>query len=252
MTTSVGVRGQVVIGGLCGGCGSNGATSRVLELLGAGSCSGDLLYGGAVPADDISISTGGLIGQNWADVPVLDQFEAIELLVVSGSARYRLRFDPTTPKMTGSASIAAGGVTAGSATWVVADSTGVTTSVTAAFSGSTNTPAAVRNAVNAAFAAAGVAPPVAGGLWATLDASNVLSVVSSGIGATSYVEIQAGAPAGLQMGTVLTRVTGTETQTTDLEGLYVAQFPRDPDAPTKVQISGVATFDIIAAGRVSA
>jgi hypothetical protein len=185
-------------------------------------------------------------------VPVLDQFEAIELLVVSGSARYRLRFDPTVPTMTGTASIAAGGVTAGSATWVVADSTGVTTSVAVAFSGSTNTPAAVRNAVNAAFAALGVAPPVNGGLWATLSAANVLSVVSQGIGSLAYIELQAGAPAGLQMGTSLLRVSGTDVQTPDLEGLYVAQFPRDPDAPTKVQISGVATFDIIAAGRVSA
>ena len=119
-----------------------------------------------------------------------------------------------------------------------------------AFGGGTNTPALVASAINAALAAAG-APAPTDGLWARLSA-NVLTVVPSGIGPSAFVQLAAGAPADLGLGVALVRATGTSSDTPDLEGLFLASFPRYPNAPIKVQVSGVASLDITAAGRVTA
>lgn len=42
------------------------------------------------------------------------------------------------------------------------------------------------------------------------------------------------------------------TDTPNIEGLQIYQFSRSPNAPTALAASGVATLDIIAAGRTSA
>lgn len=49
-----------------------------------------------------------------------------------------------------------------------------------------------------------------------------------------------------------TRPDLTTTDSPDIEGIQIYQFPRAPNSPTAIEVSGVATLDIIAAGRVSA
>lgn len=252
MTTSVGVSGTVTFGGgSCGGCGGGDATMRAIELLGAACAGAGLAYEAAIPADGVVVSTSGSIGQNWVDLPYVDPFTSVELLIIQSSARFRLRFDPTRPSLVGSVAVPGGGVTSGTATFTVTTSTGVQSVVAVTFSGATNTPALVLAAINAAMAAAGVQPPC-DGMVARLSVSNVLSIFNPGIGPSAFVELAAGAPSVLGLGTALVRSTGTSRDTPDLEGLFIGQFPRFPNAPTQVQISGVATIDLVAAGRVSA
>lgn len=236
------------------GCCSADRDSRVLALRpsGGGCGCGDAgqTYDEA-SSFTAQVSTAGALGSVFADVPGLGAFTAIEFLRVhGGSGRYRLRFNPTRPQLVGTAPIPGGGVAAGAATITVTDSIGTPYAGAVAFGGGTNTPALVMAAINAALAAAGAPAPI-DGLWARLSGSTI-TVVAPGTGPSAYVQLAAGAPADLGLGVALVRATGTSQDTPDLEGLYLAAFPRYPNAPVKVQVSGVASLDITAAGRVTA
>lgn len=232
-----------------GCCGSPDRDSRVLSLYPSGCCDAGLSYDEAASFSH-TVRTAGAVGQVFADIPGLDGYSAIEFLRVFGSARYRLRFNPTQPGLVGIAAIPAGGVVAGAATFTVTDSVGTQYVATVNFAGGTNTPALVMAAINGALAAAG-APAPEDGLWARLS-SNIITVVAPGTGPSAFVQLAAGAPADLGLGVALVVNEGTSSDTPDLEGLYIASFPRSPNAPIKVQVSGVASLDITAAGRVTA
>jgi hypothetical protein len=212
-------------------------------------CDAGLSYDQAT-AFSTSIATAGLVGAVFVDVPGLDQFTAIEFLRLVSTARVRLRVNPTRPQLTGATAIPAGGVVAGSATFTVTDSVGTQYTATVTFTGATNTPALVMGAINGALAAVG-APVPTGGQIARLSGTT-LQIVNPGIGPSAFVELAAGAPVDLGLGVILVRATGTAQDLPDTEGIVVLQFPRSPNAPTKIQVSGVATLDIVAAGRTTA
>lgn len=252
MSTNLSLRGQLAIGGTCG-CSGGDSTVRELKLGGAscGCCGGgSLSYDAVIPGDGLVVSTPGLIGQNFVDLPLLDSFTAIEFLRVEASAKVRLRFNPTRPQIVGTVALPVGGVTAGAATITATRSDGATIPVTVVFSGATNTPALVVSAINAAFGAAGAPQPPDGPI-ARLSGS-FLALVNPAIGPQASIALAAGAPVDLGLGVVAVLVEGTSSDTPDFEGLYLSQFPRSPNAPTKVQVSGVATLDIVVAGRVTA
>lgn len=248
MSKNVSIRGSLLVSeGGCGGCSSD-QTTKPLSLGGSGCCDAGLSYDHAV-AFDTSVATIGAVGAAFVDVPGLDQFTAIEFLELESSARIRLRINPTRPQLLGALALPVGGVVAGAATFTVADQAGVQVAATVNFSGATNTPALVAAAINGALAAAGVPIPV-GGL-AKLTGSTLI-VLAPGTGPSAFVQLAAGAPGELGLGVILVRATGTASDLPDTEGLVVLQFPRSPNAPVKVQVSGVASLDIIAAGRVAA
>lgn len=251
MTKSVAVLGTLTVGEGCGGC-SGDMSSTPLALGGASSCGGcasALSYDHAVEFST-AIATAGAVGSAWVDLPPLDQFTAIEFLKVTSSARVRFRTNPSRPTMTGSAPLPAGGVVAGAATITVTNSTGTQYTATVNFTAGQNTPALVVAAINAALAGAG-APFPPDGQIARLSGSTLV-LVSPGIGPSAFITLDAGAPVDLGLGAALVTVTGTASTLPDTEGLAVIQFPRSPYAPTKIQVSGVATLDIVAAGRVTA
>lgn len=140
MSQSVSVRGSILVG--LTPCVSPSSIAQCTRELVLGGACGDqgLIYEGTV-VSRLSIATAGAVGANYVALPPLGQFTAIELLQLSASAQFRLRF--TLP-----------------------------------------------------------------------DASQVT--------------------------------------TADLIGLQLYQFARSPNAPTAIEASGVATLDIIAAGRTSA
>lgn len=235
------------------GCCSADRDSRVLALRPAGGACGcgdaGQTYDEAVSFAH-TIATAGAVGAVFVDVPGLGAFTAFEFLRIQSVGRFRLRFNATRPQLVGSAPIPGGGVVAGAATFTVTDSVGTAYAATVNFGGGTNTPALVRDAINAALAAAG-APAPTDGLWARLTGSTI-TVAAPGTGPSAYVQLAAGAPADLGLGVALVRATGTSSDTPDMEGLYLSSFPRYPNAPIKVQVSGVASLDITAAGRVTA
>jgi hypothetical protein len=236
------------------GCGcSSGQITSPLGLgppgsMSGGCCTGGLVYDEAA-AVSVTIATVGLPGAQWVDIKALDQFTSIEFLRLVSSARIRLRINPTRPQLTGTTPIPGGGVVAGAATFTVTDSVGVQYAATVVFSGATNTPALVVGAINAALAGAGAPFPPDGQIARLVGGT--LVIVSPGIGPAAFVQLAAGAPVDLGLGIILIRVSGTSSDMADTEGLVILQFPRSPNAPTKVQVSGTATIDIVAAGRVT-
>jgi len=254
MSKTVSLHGNItVVDGAGCGCSSDQITKPMglgpAGSMSGGCCTGGLTYDEAA-AVSVTIATVGNPGAQWVDIKALDQFTSIEFLRVVSSARIRLRINPTRPQITGVATVPPGGVTAGSATFTVTDATGVQYTAAVAFSGATNTPSLVVGAINAALAGAG-APFPPDGQIARLVAG-VLVLVSPGIGPAAFVRLAAGAPVDLGLGTILVTVSGTSSDQPDTEGLVILQFPRSPNAPTKVQVSGTATVDIVAAGRVTA
>lgn len=249
MSKNVSIRGSLLVSeGACGGCSSDQST-KPLSLGGSsGCCDAGLSYDHAV-AFSTAIATVGLPGAAFVDVPALDAFTAIEFLQIESTARIRIRANPTRPQLTGAAPLPAGGVVAGAATFTVADQGGVQYVATVNFTAAQDTPALVVAAINGALAAAG-APIPAGGL-AKLSGTTLV-IVAPGTGPSAFVQLAAGAPADLGLGVALVKVSGTAQDLPDTEGLVVLQFPRSPNAPTKIQVSGVATLDIVAAGRVTA
>lgn len=244
------IRGAIIAGDACGGCSSGDQATQQLGLGGAGCCDGGLTYDAVIPGDGLVVATAGLIGQNFVDLPIFDSFTAIEFLKVKSSSKVRFRFNPTRPTLTGSAPLPVGGVTAGSAVITATKSDGTTIPVTVNFSGASNMPALVVAAINAAFGAAGAPQPPDGPI-ARLSGSTLV-LVNPGIGPSASLALDAGAPADLGLGVVAVSVVGTSQDTPDIEGLALMQFPRSPGAPTKVQVSGTATLDLIVAGRVTA
>jgi hypothetical protein len=249
VSKTIAIRGSLLLSdGGCGGC-SGDQTTKTLSIGGSAvCCDGGQSYDQAT-SFSTSVATVGAVGAAFADIPGLDGFSAVEFLRVTSSAKVRFRFSASRPQLQGAA-LPGAGVTSGAATITATDSTGTQFAATVTFSGATNTPALVVSAINAALAAAG-APFPPGGQIARLSGGGVL-LVCPGVGPSAYVELAAGAPAALGLGTVLVRVTGTAQDMPDTEGLVVLQFPRSPGAPTKVQVSGVASLDIVAAGRVTA
>lgn len=256
MSKTVSIHGNLTVtdGAGCGGC----STDQVTKPLGlgppgsmsSGCCTGGLTYDEAATFST-AIATVGAIGAQFVDLPALNAFTAIEFLRLVSSARIRLRINPTRPQMTGAAPLPVGGVVAGAATFTVTDSVGTQFVAAVNFSGATNTPALVVSAINSTLAAAG-APFPPDGQIARLSVTNALVIVNPGIGPASFLQLAAGAPIDLGLGVVLVRVSGTSSDLPDTEGLVVLQFPRSPNAPTKIQVSGTATLDIVAAGRVTA
>lgn len=244
------VRGTTAIGGAGCGCGDGSGATRELVLGGAGACASGLQYESAIAAP-VTVSTSGSVGQNWVDLPVADAFTAVEFLQVTSSARIRLRFNPTRPQIVGTVALPLTGVQTGTLNFTVTNDLGVASPVAVAFTASQNTPAAVALAINVAVAAAGVQPPSDGPV-ARLSALNVLTLVNPGVGPLAVLTLAAGANALLGLGTVQVVVEGTVFEMPDTEGLVVLQFPRSPNAPTRVQVSGVASLDVVVAGRVSA
>lgn len=250
MSKNVAVMGTLSVGEGCGGCSNEHSSPLALGgASGCGGCSSGLSYDHAVEFST-AIATAGLVGAAFVDLPPLNQFTAIEFLKLSSTARIRLRLNPTRPTMTGATPLPGIGVQAGAATITVTDSTGTQYVATVNFTAAQNTPALVVAAINAALAAAG-APFPPDGQIARLSGTTLV-LVSPGIGPAAFIQLAAGAPVDLGLGAALVRVTGTASDMPDTEGLVVLQFPRSPNAPTKIQVSGVATLEIVAAGRVTA
>ncbi len=246
---SVSVHGSITVGGDCGGCGGD-STVVELGLAGGGGCGcSSLSYESVVSKKGIAVATIGAIGAKWADIHVLGDFTAIELLFVETTAKVRFRFNPTRPELVGTLDLPSGGIVAGAMTLTVTDETGVQYTATVTFSGATNTPELVVSAINAALGALG-APQPPDGPVARLNLLK-LELVSPGIGPDAFVELAAGAPSTLGLGTALVRDTGEADVTPVVYGTQLMQFPRSPDAPAQIQVSGVASLNIVAAGRVS-
>ena len=242
MAQSISIRGSIIGGSsLC--ASSQGVSQCVRQLALAGSCGDEGLSYSSMVDTSTSVATAGVIGDAFEELDVLGDLSAIEFLYVKSSAQVRLRIDArpsTTQALLGVyPTLFAGGEVV---TWTLDELPAMT--VTFDVADQSVEQCAAR--FNAAAALAGAPTPrvtvVGGQLLFT-------SAVASPDPTESLNTFAGAAPVLASLGLTAPTVTPGKGGDVDVQGLVLLQFPRSPNAPVRIDVSGNATLEIIAAGR---
>lgn len=229
MSCSLVLDGHISVGGDGCGCSDGGASSTVRGL--SLSCQSDSFA--AIKSTDcaVQVATLGAVGQNWAELPIT--LSAYKFLSLKSSAAIKLRIGAAAAVAEGS-----GGTfpatTLNAVTWdLEVDGVAFTTT----FAGASLSAAQVAAQVNAAAMLAGLAFPPA-----SVNASGQLKITGLLTGAAGTLLADALAALGFASA-VDNAGAGADL---DVWGSYLQQFG---DAmPARIQISGNAKVEILAAG----
>lgn len=236
--SKVSLSGSVSVAGGCTSSCSGSSADRVTRSI-AFRCLEEL-YQSATYADDLQIATAGAIGAEFVDLDVLQELDAIEFLYVRTDRQLRFRIGAEVAEVLG-VGAAFGTVLNGET--LTFDLDGVSIVATFVVPGDT-TAAAIAARINAACALAGLATP-----RCTVDAaSGQLRISGILTGAAGEVAITGGT-AVAKLG--LTGLTDTGAGAdVDVDGPALITFPRFPNAPERIQVSGAGVItSIVAAGR---
>lgn len=216
-----------------------GQTTRDLGLgRGGDACSGQKEVGSST-CSQVAIDT-----SSFVDVDALDALSEILFLFVRSSSDATLRLYA----LPASALAVSGSFPSGFAGGETLITTIDGVAVTATFDAADQSAAQCVARINAAFALAGLPTPLASVANGQIQIVGVETKVGAGgVGELSFTGTGA-AQLGLDTGSSPT-LTQAQGQDTLISGLYMAEFPVTSGAPTKVQISGSATVDIVAGGR---
>jgi len=216
-----------------------GQTSRDLSLgRGGDACSGSKSVAASV-CSQVSIDT-----QDFIDVDALDALSEILVLFMRSSADVTLRLYALPASAQAVAGTFPTAFAGGETLITTIDGVAVTTT----FDVADQSAAQCAARINAAFALAGYVSPLASVVNGQIKIIGVATKVgAAGVGELSFAGTGA-ATLGLSAGANPT-IAQAQGQDTDVSGLYLAEYPVSSGAPTKVQISGSATVDIVAGGR---
>lgn len=239
MGKTITLQGSLDIGGdPCGGCGPGG--DRTLRGLSLRGCSSAFFQGAESTDIDIQITTPGLIGQNWTALPMTADFIGVEFLKVTSNQPVRLRIGAAPAIVAPTAGVYPTSFSGGETLVFTLD--GVSVSV--AFLIGDQSAAQVAARINAECALAGLATPVA-----SVSTGGQLVLTGKLTGLQGSIVIVSGSALtrlGLAAGT-----TFGSGQDVDVYGTFMNEFPPYPIAPARIQISGVASISVVAAGRTS-
>lgn len=237
---SVSVQGTLQSGAPICGTGGTSAVASTQRLFLGGTCANQGQSYDACVSSRVAIETSGAVGQNFIDLDCLDQLSSIELFSIQASARVMLRVDAAGALAVATAgSYPTGFVGTEALTWTLD-----ALSVPVSFESGDQSVEQVAARMNAAAALQGVATPRVTVVSGQLNVTGV----QTGDGGTLAFSGTAASQLGLDTATI----TGSKGEDIQVEGLAVIQFPRFPNAPGRIQVSGVATLDLVAAGRASA
>lgn len=237
MSSTITLQGSLDVGGdQCStGCGSGDRTTRGLAF----QCSSAYFQGAFSTDIPVQIATLGQIGAAWLDLPSTRSLLSIELLSLKTNQPVRLRIGAAPAVVTGVGgtfpTLFGGGET------LTFDVDGQAVSV--AFLIGDQSAAQVAARINAACALLALPTPVA-----TVNTSGQLALSGLLTGVQGDVNITGGsgrATLGLALGKVLGG--GSDV---DVFDIFLLRTPQ-PSAITRVQISGVATIEVLAAGRTT-
>lgn len=233
MARIVDVNGSLTVNG--SGCPVGSASQLVRELsLGRAGCGGSQQYESVVSAMITLDST------EAEDLDCLDELTAIELLYLKSSAVMTLRVDALPASGLGVGASYPTGFSGGETLVSVIDGTTITTT----FSATSQTLVQVINQVNAAFALEGFVTPRADSVNGQLRIQGVETAVDGQNGIVSFSGTGAAA-----LGFSSPTITTAQGKDLKIYGTYLHEFPRAPEAPTKIQAFGSAVIDLVAAGR---
>lgn len=216
-----------------------GQTTRNLSLgRGGDACSGEKSVGASV-CSQVTIDT-----LDFVDLDGLDALSEILFLYLRSSADATLRLYALPASALAVSGVFPTTFAGGETLLVTID--GVLVTVTFDVADQSAAQCAAR--INAALALAGYTTPLASVVSGQIQVLGVATKVgASGVGELSFAGTGA-AQLGLDTGSSPT-ITQAAGQDTLISGLYMAEFPVTSGAPTKAQISGSATIDLVAGGR---
>lgn len=241
MSSSIDIQGSLTIGGSgscgpTGGCNPAGAADSTIRALGdlCGGKTYDEVY---ATTKAVQISTLGAIGSAFEDLPVGQDLERVEFLMLHSSAEMALRIGAEEAVLLGS-----GGVFpttfAGGETLILVVDGGAPVTVTFDAADQTADDCALR--INAALALAGYATPRASVVGGQLSISSQLAGASGSVSVTGGTGAATLGLSGEAMGA------GEEVR---FSGLLMIEFPRNENAPGRLQISGSGTLSAVVGGR---
>ena len=221
-----------------------GLTTKQVAL-GSSCCSSGSRYYQAVASAQAEIATSGLVGSVFEDLDVADELTRIELFFIRSSAEVALRLYAIAAYAQAVAGSFPSGFSGGETLITTIDGTVVTTTFDAADQSADECAARI----NAAMALAGIATPRASVVAGQLRIDGVATAIGSGgIGQLSFSGTGA-AQLGLDCGSSPT-IVDAQGKDVFVNGLGIFEFPTTGDnLLTAIQISGVATVDVLAAGR---
>jgi hypothetical protein len=185
----------------------------------------------------LRIATLGSVGDAFADLDLLRDLAGVEFLYVRSSARIRLRIGALAATLLGSGASFA----AAASTSITLTVDGVSVPVT--FDAADDTLTECVRRINSAAALVGLAP------IASEDGGQI-RLTSPTLGPASSLTVPAGAPA-TALGFDGGASAEGDGEDVDVAGLAMLEFPRYPDAPARILASGVASLEIVAAGRAA-
>jgi hypothetical protein len=234
---SLQLSGTLIVGGDGCGCGE-GAGQKIQPL--AFACSST--YYGAIASTDCAqqVLTAGAIGDNWAELPIAGALGAFHLLFVKSNAPIRLRIGADAAELAGAGAVFPH-VFAGGETFAF-DVDGV--SVPVSFTAGSKTAAVVAQVINQAAIGAGLSF-----LPASVGTDGQLRLRGLKTGSQGSVDITT-ALAAIGYASADAEALG-EGSDVDVNGLFMTQF-NTSGAPTRIQVSGSAQIEVLAAGSAPA
>ena len=239
---SVQISGSLVASDSCNaGCGAGVGGSQAVFMLGDGQCVCTQHYASIVSSvQPLQVLTTGAPGAEFVDLDILDGFTGIELLAAKAPTKLFLRIGADVARVDGVGGTFPTAFAGGETLDLTIDGTNFLTT----FDAADQTAAQVAARINAAAALAGLAAP-----RAIVATSGQLELTSVNTGAQGSVEVVGGTGAatlGLSVGT--TAGSGADIP---IQGDVVLEFPRDTDAPARIQVSGQGTISLLAGGRTT-
>ena len=225
------------------GCGVGVGGNQSVFTLGNSSCGVCSQHYESVisTAQPLQILTSGNPGDNFVDLDVLEGFTAIELLAAKTTSKMVLRIDAAPALLEGSGGTFPTGFVGGELLVLSFDGG---SSFTTTFTVAAQSAQDVANEINAAAALAQIATPRA--TVATSGQLQLQGVLTGPQGMVTVVSGTALGTLGLTTGTTLG--TGADVF---VQGDFLVMFPRDTDAPARIQVSGQGGISLLAGGRTS-
>lgn len=241
MSTSIVVAGTLSVGGdgCSGACSPlGGGSTQNVRSLGLGPCDGGDWYQSVVTTGAaLAIATAGAVGDVFEDLDVLEDLTSIEFLYAKARGPLILRIGATPATVLGGSGTFPTGFAGGETLTLEIDGDPVTVT----FDVADQSAAQVAARINAACALAGLPTP-----RATVHANGQLQITGELTGAQGTVEITGGTGAATIGLAGRSAVGGGED--TRINGLFLVQFDKGA-APSRVQVSGSGTLELVAAGR---
>lgn len=222
-----------------------GADSRQLTLGPGGASTGERFVE-ETASNAPEVATTGDPGDAFESLSAVDSLSEVQMLYVRTNAQIVLRLYALAATLQATAGSFPTGFGGGETSTITIDGTAVVVT----FDVADQTAIQVAARINAAAALAGLVTPRASVVNGQLKITGVsTAVASSGVG---QITADTGAPSvtlGLAPATSPTSV-DAQGQDVTVDGLFISEFPRTGTRTlTKVQVSGQATLDVVAAGR---